>query len=221
MIEKHTAADYRHLVEALNDLSSFTWKAVNDKNSNVNLIADDDLSLWVHEGGYGNEGRIRFSYDRPRHRNGDYVSVWEKHSQVSDPGISVSVGREPSAVAKDILRRLVPEARRVHALVKAQIASYETHFDKVRKLAIDAANVASAKLPEFKDGQTPSFRLFEGYGDYSFGYGTVKVNSETLDIDLHSLPASLGKEVLKLLRMAVASHIADVNASRPNAEDNE
>jgi len=109
------------------------------------LVRSDGFSLWMRQGGYGNVGRIKIVYDRPRNRKGEWVEIWATApatGKVEAPDITVAETREPEAIAKAIASRLLPEAEALHKLVLERIArdnDYET-----RRIAFrDSLSVAA------------------------------------------------------------------------------
>lgn len=185
-----------NLTEIKNGLITVTQSVLGWKvEGNDELVRDDGLRLWFREGGYGNEGRITISFNRPRNAKGDYVTLWQPKGsgRVADPSITVAADKASEKIAKDIYRRLLAEAEVVFGLAKAKIASEDDY--EARK--IQSIN----KLAEICGGQperhyqskelTGEIDPFKCVGIESFkdkGYGRFKVSSgDCITLELTSM----------------------------------
>jgi hypothetical protein len=111
------------------------------QDSPADLTRDDGLRLWIS---CARNGRVEISLDRPRDASGSYPSLWNDAGKVGDPLITVNVTRSADAVAKDLLRRLLPDAERVHGLALAANAQADSYAQAVKRAeaAREAANAA-------------------------------------------------------------------------------
>lgn len=103
------------------------------------IVRADGLALFVAR---EFRGRVEISLFRPRAASGSYPSLWEGCYKVADPHVFVGVTRSADSVAKDLVRRLLPEAERVHALALAAVAQSNEYADAVKRAeaARDAVN---------------------------------------------------------------------------------
>jgi hypothetical protein len=197
------------IVKVLNELTPYEW-AVKDSDS-ITILNDGGpaFGLWLRFGGYGNEGKISISYNRPKNSSGSYVTVYEEHTQMHDPRIRVSDEKSAEQVAKDIVRRLLPESFRVHREVLKSIKNTDTYNMKrtnLRNAIADLCNEPRVTQP-FDENQIPTIDPYKNTGQLShslgLGYGKIKINADSIDIDLTSVPASLGIELVALIRQAI------------------
>ena len=103
------------------------------------LTRSDGLTLVV---GHEFKGRVEVALFRPRNASGSYPSLWDGCNRVGDPLVAVGITRTPEAVAKDLARRLIPDAERVHALALAAVAKSNEYAEACKRAetARDAAN---------------------------------------------------------------------------------
>jgi hypothetical protein len=107
------------------------------------LFRNDGLKLWVGEE-YKN--RVQISLSRPRDGKGQWLSVYAPNgARIDDPSIGVGSSKAPALVAKDIARRLLPDAERVLALALKAIEASDSYAAK-QALANDAAQKAADVL---------------------------------------------------------------------------
>lgn len=204
----------RFIARELNDLTPHNWKGVQDEHGNLSIVAENGLELWLRFGGYGNEGKIKIGYSRPRDRKGGYVTIWSKvagEGQINDPSIKVSESKNADVIAKDIVRRLLSDAEAVHLLVKEAIKSNESYEDKKGALAEELANVCHSEARNVGDGLTPSIDLYKGIkkqaSDYRLGYGTITVNGDSADFKLSSVPAEMAKKLAGIIFEALQQSV--------------
>ena len=104
----------------------------------------DGLKLFVSNA-YKN--RVEISLSRPRDASGSYPSLWADAGKVGDPVVSVNVTRSADAVAKDLARRLIPDAERVHALALAAVAQADEYASAQRRATVKACDVRAVLNP--------------------------------------------------------------------------
>lgn len=105
----------------------------------ANLCRADGLTLYVSR---PIRGRVEIALLRPRDASGSYPSLWNGTGKVGDPLVTVSVTRPADAVAKDLARRLIPDAERVRALALAANAASNEYAEACKRAeaARDAVN---------------------------------------------------------------------------------
>lgn len=203
---------YVSVARNLCTLTDGQWEHKVDQYGNHTIVeAGSKLSLWFRAGGYGNEGKIKIGYDRPRDSKGNYVEVYHPMggAKLDNPSINVSASKDALTVAKDIVRRMLDAAKNVHALVTKQIKDNADYYSKKRLLALDLADICHAKVNN-PDGEMPTINPYEsikGYlGDVRMGYGTVTVGSDYATIKLDSIPADLAKKLLLVIHETLKNH---------------
>ena len=209
MIELDTKF-FSKIAEHLCTLTDGNWKHVVDQYGNNSIDETrSGLSLWFRVGGYGNEGKIVISYNRPRDRKGSYVDVYENHTKIANPSIRVSASKTPEVVAKDIVRRVLDAAKHVHVLVTKQIKDTDNYYNKIRLLALDLADICHATVNN-PDSDMPTINLYESVEDcrevVRMGYGTITVSSNSADIKLTSVPAELAKKLTDVIVYTLKNH---------------
>lgn len=126
--------------------------------SNFHLTRSDGFALFLAggAGGWAKPGRVLLQHSRPRTKDGRYVELWENHSTVKSPEITVAETKSAEKIAADIVARLLPESERIDGLARAQIAR-ENRGEAAR---IDTARaVAAAISAEVEKGHDGKPRL--------------------------------------------------------------
>lgn len=158
------------------------------------LKRDDGLVLSVHAGGYHGAGKVNISLSRPTGKNNARVDVWEGSNHLSDPSINASDTKTPEQIARDIARRLLPDAEKVFLLVNERIAADKAYHDKRAALVTDLCSVVNAELP------TQNREIVNLGNDAAHGYGHFRVSSDTVDFELRSIPADKARILLAFIR---------------------
>jgi len=164
----------------------------------ASLVRDDGLSLFVTEGGYGNEGRVIFRYDRPKSKKGETPLVYVNNAngigslKLDDPSIKASSDKTPAKLVNDIKNRLLAAAEIVHAEAIKRIAKNNAYYDNQDALTAAMELAFGRKI----HGNIISIG---GFSESSKGYGDVTVCSGKVDIKLNSLPADLAAKIAQLL----------------------
>lgn len=124
-----------------------------DPSSPFLLARADGLTLFFSlRSAWNKPDKGLCSYYRPSGPDNARVSVYENGKQLPDPSIHFSVTKTPEQMAKDITRRLIPDAERVHALalraLESDIAHHhrkaecrllaDNHWNELNKWGIDA-----------------------------------------------------------------------------------
>lgn len=178
------------------------------------LFGPDGVRLHVQFTGYGLNDRIKISYSRPRDSRGSYCEVWSATgAKLSDPSIYVSSSKLASQIANDIIRRLLADAFHVHNCVISRIALQDLHTNNQATLYAAVCEACEACEAPNKGnvttGQFPNVDVFTnlpGRSNFTFGYGSVVVNSNSGDINLVSVPTDLLLDLLIVIRAAIKNH---------------
>lgn len=190
----------------LHDIASHlpgTW-VVGDNESDVERF--DGLKLWFREGGYGNNGRISISFSRPCDARGQYMTLWGMAGdKVSDPRITVSADKSPELIAKDIVRRLLPDAEKVFALALDRNRQEDNfHTGKIKTIfrIATACNTEPERHYQTKE-LTGEIDPYKGAGCPAFkshGYGKIKVSGEEcVTIELTSVGVETAVEIVSAI----------------------
>jgi len=190
------------IADALTKLTGTNWFVLKDRNENEQLTRGDGLQLWTRAGGYGNEGRVAISFDRPNDARGQYMTLWNKAGdKVSDPRITVSADKTPEQVAKDIARRVLPDAEKVFVLANESINlhnKFETDREwAIKKIAFHCGGEPArhyqtkeltGEIDPFTCAGLPSFK--------GNGYGKFKVSGkDCISLELNSMGIDAAIEI--------------------------
>lgn len=179
------------------------WYAdINDENHHSQRIKAkaDHAVLYVSTSHYG-KGRVSIDGSLNVGKNGQYVRVYQTakdgsgwHEQRVQP-ISVAVSRGPSVIAKETLRRFLPEYLRILDLALDQV-SKENNYLQARQAARKRLQIAAGKIPDVsKEDDRQNFHISIGEV-----YGDVDVSDKTASIHLRSLTVEQAEKVLRMVR---------------------
>ena len=96
-------------IELLKEIASFLPTDFVVAQDKISLQRADGLNLWFHSR-YNTPDKITVKYGNSEK---SYVTVYENHNKLDYPSINVSADKEASKIAKDIVRRLLPDAETV------------------------------------------------------------------------------------------------------------
>jgi uncharacterized protein YdhG (YjbR/CyaY superfamily) len=206
-------AFFDKIANALSTLTDGRWYASIDTYGNRSIVeAGSGLSLYVRVGGYGNEGKITISYDRPRDDRGDYVEVYHPMGggKIADPSIRVSASKTPEVIAKDIVRRMLDAAKNVHVLVLERIESNAEYHTKKNMLTKEIADICHATVKaDHLHASEVSINPYESItprADFRCGYGSITVSSDSAEFKLTSVPAALAKKLAAVIHETLKNH---------------
>ena len=163
-----------------------SWSAApvySGENANQYLTrSGDGLKLFFagSSGGWAAKGRLRVSFSRPRDKRGETVALYEsapRYGQISDPEISVAETKSPAEIAKDIARRLLPDAETVFAMAQKVIEERAEYH--ARKLAALQRVAEVTGNPLEKSRHTGEMRETFSFYHGETRLGDVQVNSAT------------------------------------------
>lgn len=112
-----------------------------DPRSPFYLHRADGLTLFLHlTDTYQSKGKGHASYQRPQGAKGERLDLYAPNggSRVEDPSIHFALTKTAEQIAKDITRRLLPEAHEVHALALRAVdasAAYAKREEQAKALA--------------------------------------------------------------------------------------
>lgn len=96
------------------------------------------LFLNLYAGRYKAKGKGAASYARPFSASLGRIELYENGHNVRDPRIEFSLAKADAQIAKDLARRLLPEAARIHALVLARLEKENAYAEASKAAAATA-----------------------------------------------------------------------------------
>lgn len=165
----------------------------------ISLQRADGMNLWFLT--RYNPNKITVKYGNSEK---SYVTVYENHSKLDYPSINVSADKDVSKIAKDIVRRLLPDAEKVHKLVLQTVAAEKAYVDGKTKTIYDLASFCNTIPNRRHSNQELSGEVspYEGIKQFSnCGYGEFQVNSEnSVTLKLESMSKNVALKVAVALR---------------------
>jgi hypothetical protein len=165
----------------------------------ISLQRTDGMNLWFLT--RYNPNKITVKYGNTEK---SYVTVYENHSKLDYPSINVSADKDVSKIAKDIVRRLLPDAEKVHKLVLEKVAAEKAYVDGKTKTIYDLASFCNTIPNRRHSNQELSGEVspYEGIKQFSnCGYGEFQVNSEnSVTLKLESMSKNVAFKVAVALR---------------------
>lgn len=158
------------------------------------LVRKDGLRLHIREGGYQQKGRIVIDLNYPQDHEGRMVTIrdlpYDGRNGFEYPQITVAGTKQAAEIARDIERRLIPSAEKVHAALLAVIAGRKKYDDNVeRDKALFGSRVGW--YPHDKNNGS-----LQG-GEF---YGKVRVHGDgTASLEVGSVPIETAIKFLNLL----------------------
>ena len=155
-------------------------------NCNWYLVREDGLRLFVSMPSYSHKNKLQVSLSASRH-NGCLPEVYDNGKRLSPPSIGVGAMKTPAQIAKDIMRRLLPDAEKYNELAVAVIKARDA-------AALKQAEVYAAICKAFNE--TPRHRDHNGY----FSGGSFEVlPGGSASFKLYSVPADKAVAVAKAI----------------------
>lgn len=166
----------------------------------ISLQRADGMNLWFCSA-YNTPDKIAVKYGNSEKC---YVTVYENHNKLGYPSINVSANKDASKIAKDIVRRLLPDAEKVHKLVLEKVAAEKAHVDGKTKTIYDLASFCDTapKRRHSNNELSGEVSPYEGIKQFSnCGYGEFQVNSEnSVSLKLESMSKNVALKVAVALR---------------------
>lgn len=153
--------------------------------------------------GYNDKGKFHVSGNYPRYVDGRFCTPRDagavKYNE-SNPSINVSAAREPQVIARDIVRRFLPEFTRCWLACVERVAQDLEHINGTSKSAerIRKALGKGADPQVSKDQDKRNSCVSLNYHAYSF-YGDFRVSDGTGELSLKSVPVAVLVEIATLL----------------------
>ncbi len=117
-------------------------------NCGWDLIREDGLTLYMHGPAYGHAESYSFGLHAPRH-NGDWVEAYDEttRERLPNPSINCAVTKSKEQLAKDIVRRLLPDAENVHAAIMRRIHLLDRHAKAKDQAIVVLAGAGGVPVP--------------------------------------------------------------------------
>jgi hypothetical protein len=190
------AAQLAKQLTAKADCSDEPWTFTTPEEDSYSVHIDraDGAKLYMrmeHSVGYDKNDRVAIGGSLNIGKNRAFVEVRENGKRVGTDEITVALSRGPEAIAKEIMRRLLPEYLRVLAVAQAKVkADAEYEAKKVSNLRQLAKSIG--KTLAYTDEQLAERSSF--YTDY----GTVEASGSTAYLKLN-LTIEQAEHILKYL----------------------
>jgi len=163
------------------------------------LVGEDDLEIFI--GGSQQRGKLHVHGGWPMDGH-TYMSPrsWGAvpYGETGDVSINVSEDRGPEAIARDILRRFLPQYREIHAKCREKQREHSAYENRLRANAVVVAEAAGLALPETK-GRNEDYRLHLNGSNHGW-YGTVVVNETSVSFDVRTVPTDKALRILAILQ---------------------
>ena len=183
---------------------SYKLSPIEEGNSRGYLTREDGLALYFSFDGYGNKGKIRIAYFCGDLNRGAYVTVYDdKYQRVSYPSINVSMTKTAVQVARDIEKRLMTDAVRVHGLVLKSIDDSQNFVDgrKAATIRLAALLGTEPKRDHYSKEMTYEIDPFVNVKSFAAnGYGEIRVSSaDSIELNLKSMSFETARKVVEAL----------------------
>jgi len=178
--------------------------------SSCYLIRSDGLKIWSE---IDHKGKILFSWSRPQYKGGWFDIRNNDNVSVKDPSILVSINKSAETIAKDLVKRLLPDAERLQEIANEKISSWTESANLTRQAVQAIANSACVPGPRKYDFQKKTsvpdhdgteVDLYPAW-TAGTGCGKAKVNNGGRDVDfeLKSIPTDKAREIACFLRRRI------------------
>ncbi len=158
-------------------------------NCQLQLNEHPEQLIYIAKDGYRHRGRIVISGSWPRSKKSNSVFC---PRDGKGGAITVAESKSPEQIAKDIVRRFLPEYREAYAEQVRLKQNEETYEDNKTALTRDLAQALGAKprphSPNCVTGYEPTWHEFQING------------GDSADIQIHSVTASQALEVIALIK---------------------
>lgn len=168
------------------------WTVEAPEDRNPRLVNADGVQIWGHVVTYGaGVGRAELSAAVPadaQYSEGDY-------SGIDRPEITVSLSRDSAALARDIMRRLVPGAVDYWTTVSDRVARRVARKDARQALAGELAEIMGGRVYDsHRDGWQAEQR------GHTYGRTmTPSYDAESVTVELRNLTPGEARELATLI----------------------
>lgn len=190
------------VADSLAALTGTPWtiKPVNSDwlDTSFYLTRADGLKLFAGFGQYHKPGRATLAYSRPYDTQRSIPSLYENGNRVVDPSITVADTATPERVAAEVVRRLLPEAERVHALALVYLARERAAEDTRQASLTAVCGALGVPVPVIAPGKEATVNVPISGGK---GYGHIRIHyGGDVEISLQSIPLARALEALRAFK---------------------
>ena len=181
--------EHRKTMKQVAKLIGFTFEEYAEHGDR---LLKDNIKLFVRYSGHSLKDKFRVSADIETPRDCYVMSSGDKNALVLD--ISVSNKKNAECIARDIQRRLLPDVMKYKAVADERTNQHNQYKGK------QAGNKKrlSDILPMWSnDDNSESMRFSLDKCD---AYGSIQVSSDTVKIEISSLPINLACKILEILK---------------------
>lgn len=130
------------------------------------LISPEGARFYFSPPNYDHKGAFRVGYSGPRSLDGSYLYAYDSAgNRLSDPAINLSENKTPEQMAKDITRRLLPQAAKVHAIKLARLENERQAADSRLAALRELCAAFGIAIPLDHSGR-PRFVLYHSRGEF-------------------------------------------------------
>lgn len=172
------------------------WKRVpppHEPMDHVEFIADNLGHKLAINSTWGQPGKLHISGKYPQDEKGSCYGRSVIPYNTQPPSINISWERSAEQIARDIVRRLMPEYFDVFDKATARKASADEYTARRTGTLARLAALSSYLQPYGQEKDQLHWHV-EG-----FGYGDVKPSDETVEIHMRSVPADKAEAILRIL----------------------
>lgn len=205
----HYGRNIAEALRAIAPLKPWTFVEPTEDTYSVYLRNAGKARIYLQFDGYGHEKPTRLSISGHLNigKNNQYVEVYEMGAdgtgwyKASVPSITVTCAKNPEAIAKDIMRRFLPEYVRVLALAEDKLAKDTAYEAKIAANLLRLADVAGVEInsTEHLNGRgevRKDFTLCIGESQYH----KVNVTDHDADLKLDSLTFEQAEYIIRYLK---------------------
>jgi hypothetical protein len=167
----------------LSQLTAENWQAETyEEDYWLSLKGPDNYQIDMRRYREGSQTRYRFSGRYPPHPDGSASSG--AHMWDDPPKITTSAERSPLSIAKDIQRRLLPEYKRVYAVVIERHAAWTENQAQINRIAQHLADILSVTVNLQFGPERPRLYTYQGPGRGKFEI----LSRELVSIEINTDP---------------------------------
>lgn len=122
------------------------------------------------------------------------------YDENGDVSINVSEVRGPEEIARDILRRFLPQYREIYAKCCQRKAENAAYRDRLYVQAQAITKAAGLPAPGRLENSNSEYRLHLGNVTEQGWYGTVQVYDKSINLDLRGVTVANAEKILAILR---------------------
>lgn len=199
-------------------LSGWSAKDMPEDRDWGELVRADGATIRVVVGGYRMDGRVTFRGCWPKYKDGTIYSGGKSEA------ITCAVERSPEALAKDILRRLLPVYDEVYSKALAYVRRADARSEEAETIAKRMAALIGGRACENKCRRGDGISIIEepepvrrlvvrpAYN------GLYEESPASVDFEVHGLDVDTAAQVLQIIKEAEDRKAAAVSAVRVHVE---